>query len=350
MNKYKLAEEIYYFSIEQNNKMFNGNQSIGLIPNSVEESSITAILEYLLGDGNNYFIIDFSNIFSITFTETQYSLILNEKFALLGINEKYLKTIKKQAQKNGKPVQVLKYVANKEKSCYLLYFSDNLENVLVKFLRKFVPDQQLHMTVDVELSQKLVAHIVAGILIKDIEYYNLNNLKYLESSNVFVNCYLNVKRLFLNIDVLIMVVNQLKAIIQNKFLKEEEKSDICLLGVSNNGIILSRILAYVMQVKVKSINHVGPKYCLDYDNTSAEQYKNQKFILVSDVICLGGEYRMAKGMIGVLNSELLGAVGIVKIRDVYRGDENKFNPIYAIIDNINEYGCDYRVYIDKEEI
>lgn len=352
MNKYRFSDKIYYFSIQQNNKVLTNNQSVGNIPNVVEESCISDMLDYLNQDMENYLIIDFSNIFSVSFKEEHYELFMNKKYALLGINDKYFNVIKEKAQKSKKIFNYKKYKISNKKSNYLIYFDNNKENNLLKFLNKFIPKGCQQESISTELSNKLIAHIVAGILTKDLEYYDLKNLKYLESSNVYVNCYLNVKRIFVNIDVLLMVINRLKAIIQDKFLKNDDVDDIeniCLLGVSNNGIILSRILAYVMKIKVKSINHVGPKYCLNYDNSTAEQYMNKNYILVSDVICLGGEYRIAKGMISVLNSKLLGAVGIVKIRDIYRGDKNNSDKIYSIIDNINDYGCEYRVYIDREE-
>lgn len=162
--------------------------------------------------------------------------------------------------------------------------------------------------------------------------FEKGNLKYLESSNVYVNRYINVKSIFLDRKYMMFVIKNLKELVKKEF-----KSDLAyavLLGVSNNGIILANLLSYELQIPVQSLNRLGPIYCLDRKADRTDQFNNKKYILVSDVVCMGGEYKMAQGIVDILGAKLLGGVCVVKIRDVYR--KQKGSKVFALLNDINE--------------
>lgn len=349
MKKHELAEKIYYFSLIQNSGIIKGNQGTGVFFHSVAESALKQIISYLEKAQESRYILDFSNIGSVEFTQESYNRIICDRYILIGLNMKLFEALKKKAEEKNKAFKCIKCVGKGDEESFIICPCNDKDDFFMNYLKKNIVDWNENTSeVCIDLSRKLIESIIAKVLVSDLEYYDETNLKYLESSNVYVNCYLNVKRLFMNIDVLNLSIKCLEKFVCDNFLfANEDKGKICFLGVSNNGIILARLLAYAMKMDVKSINHIGPKYCLNYDNASIEKYKKRKYILVSDVICLGGEYRIAKGILGVLESELLGAVGIVKIRDVYRNEKKNEEKIYTIIDNINNHGCDYKIYVDR---
>ncbi|MDE5778206.1 MAG: hypothetical protein K2I10_06880, partial [Lachnospiraceae bacterium] len=156
---------------------------------------------------------------------------------------------------------------------------------------------------------------------------------------------------------LYLVIDELKHCIKANF---KITSDTCLLGVSNNGNILARLLAYEMNLNVRCINHIGPRYFIEYKENYYKEMNEKNFILISDVICLGGEYRIARGIVHMLNAEMIGAVSVVKLRNVYRNDgyENddidKIRKVYSILVDINSYQIadkkiNYKIFIDKED-
>lgn len=177
--------------------------------------------------------------------------------------------------------------------------------------------------------------------------FDRGNLKYLESSNVYVNKYINVKSLFLSRNYMILVIKELKELVKKEF--KGVLADVVLLGVSNNGIILANLLSYELQIPVQSLNRLGPVYCLNKNTDRNNQFSNKKYILVSDVVCMGGEYKMAQGIVDILGSKLLGGVCVVKIRDVYRNQ--KEDNIYALLNDINGFEVDnekigYEIFVD----
>lgn len=179
--------------------------------------------------------------------------------------------------------------------------------------------------------------------------FEKGNLKYLESSNVYVNKYINVKSLFLNRNYMLLVIKDLKEVIKKEF--KSALDELVLLGVSNNGIILANLLSYELQIPVQSLNRLGPVYCLEKKIDRNNQFYNKKYVLVSDVVCMGGEYKMAQGIVDILGAMLLGGVCVVKIRDVYRNKIEK--NVFSLLDDINRMEVDterigYQIYVDDD--
>lgn len=146
---------------------------------------------------------------------------------------------------------------------------------------------------------------------------------------------------------MIMIVKDLAEILKREF--KNDLDNIALLGVSNNGIILANLLSYELKLPVKSLNRLGPIYCLNKERDKTEQFNNKKCVLVSDVVCLGGEYRMAQGIVDILGATLVGGICVVKIRDVYRNRKEK--NVFALLEDINAIKInneivDYRVFAD----
>lgn len=208
-----------------------------------------------------------------------------------------------------------------------------------------------------QMQEQDSASFFQRLLLTEFFYYDIKNnptysfkkgdLKYLQSSNVYVNRYINVKSLFLDRNYMMLVIKNLKELVKKEF--KSYLAEAVLLGVSNNGIILANLLSYELQIPVQSLNRLGPIYCLDRKADRTNQFSNKKYILVSDVVCMGGEYKMAQGIVDILGSKLLGGVCVVKIRDVYR--KPKVNKVYALLDDINEFKIndeiiDYQISVD----
>ena len=67
---------------------------------------------------------------------------------------------------------------------------------------------------------------------------------------------------------------------------------------------------------------------------------------------MGGEYKMANGIVDILGSKLLGGICVVKIRDVYRNQRE--SNVYALLDDINGLEVDgerigYQIYVDDNK-
>lgn len=332
MREFKIKDNLIYCDLSLNNNVISNQVNTGGIQMQMENEQIIQIFNNL--NKNKKYIIDCSNIKKISMTNENFKEILLYENIALYFNKNFI-----EEQRNTDFFDNVCIIT--DNNGYLIYKKDFFE----EYPKKNIKNNNIIKTIHTYIYVKFFVESA----IKLGYNFDSNNLKYLESSNVYVNFYINIKSLFLNPDYMYLIINDLVKKIKDEF----NLSDVYLVGVNNNGIILSRLLAYKLNLKVKSINHLGPKYCLSKTSDFIDDFKNKKFILITDVICLGGEYRLTKAILNILNSNLLGTVCIFKIKDIYRNNYNTNDKIISLIDDINDYEIDgnkinYEIYIDKE--
>jgi len=338
---FNLTDNIVYCPIHLNNDVlihnYGGNKDI-----AVREDVMIRIIRNLKDEIN--YILDFSRCDGSVESTPELLKMLKESKVLIITEEKFKEAF--NIQKDKLDIKIENWW-NGKSDFWKVEFNNNIE------LNDYI-DNLENPIGELEPSDYFVKFILTKFFLRDIKKnsrYDFSNKdkKYLSSSNVYVNKYINVKSLFLDYDYMMMVISELAQIIYKHFKKYH--GQISLLGVSNNGIILANILSYELKAPAYSLNRLGPVYCLEEDVDRLVDFSDKNYILVSDVTCMGGEYRMAKGIVDILGSRILGGISVVKIRDVYRNDTG--TDVFAIIDDINQFKVegeiiDYQVYIDNE--
>lgn len=338
MITFPLQDKIEYCSIRMNNNDLTSNMG-QRADVSVEEGVLWKVIQSFNKDIN--YIVDFLNCEgTINTTEKILEGFAKDNIIILA-PEKLKNAFSKKFECN------CEIYGNAADKFYSVSFGEEGKfNSYFKTIKS-----QMHGS-DFMFFQKLLLTRFFYYDIKNNPQYSFveGDLKYLESSNVYVNKYINVKSLFLNYNYMILVVKGLKELVKTKF--KSDLSDSILIGVSNNGIILANLLSYELQIPVQSLNRLGPVYCLDKQTDRNNQFNSNKYILISDVICMGGEYKMANGIVDILGSTLLGGICVVKIRDVYRNQRE--SNVYALLDDINGLEVDgerigYQIYVDDNK-
>lgn len=340
---YKIGEDCIYYPLRLNNNVTKHHYSEGNIPIKLLESVIDSLFEEISEE--YYYIIDFNSIDAFDFKKEHYDVLLKKNCALLDVSEKLYKAIKDKSEAKRQKIYYKCYDSDETKK-YFIYYDSGGVNHLGQYLKGLVGDFEDNCELEFSLHKKIVAQILTNYLKEKSEFYSDGKWKYLESSNIYINCYINVKHLFWDFNMLRLVISELINNIAEIVDGDMDRKDIYLLGVSNNGIILSRILSYIINWPTKNIYHVGPRYCLDNISYPIEELSNKKYILVSDVFCLGTEYRVTKGMVHILSSELLGAISVVKIIDIYQKTNDRKDKILSIVDGVNNYGLNYKMKIN----
>lgn len=334
---FPMADKIEYCSVRVNNNVLTTNIG-GRADNSVEECFLRILIDSF--DEKINYVVDFCDCAGTINTTPDILKAFAKKNIIILASEKLKNAFSKQK------LGVCEVYGNEAEKLFSIVFSE--EGELYTFFQ--LVKQQMR-----EGDSRLFFH---QLILTQFFYYDIKNnpqysfekgnLKYLESSNVYVNKYINVKSLFLNRNYMVLVVKDLKEVIKREFKSDTE--ELVLLGVSNNGIILANLLSYELQVPVQSLNRLGPIYCLDKKIDRNNRFSNKKCVLVSDVVCMGGEYKMAQGIIDILGATLLGGVCVVKIRDIYRNQKEK--NVFALLDDINRLEVNsekigYQIYVDN---
>lgn len=334
---FSLSDKIEYCSVRMNNNDLTSN--IGRRAEvSIEEGVLLKLIDSF-NDNVNY-IVDFGDCEGTINTTDIILKALAKRNIIILAPEKLKNAFSKQQ------LGMCEVYGEEDKNLFSIVFDEDGE------LYTFFKDTKLQMQgVDPRLffHQLLLTRFFYYDIKNNPQYsFDKGNLKYLESSNVYINKYINVKSLFLNRNYMILVIKDLKELIKKEF--KSILQEMVLLGVSNNGIILANLLSYELQIPVQSLNRLGPVYCLDKKIDRNNQFSNKKYVLVSDVVCMGGEYKMAQGIVDILGATLLGGVCVVKIRDVYR---NKIeNNVFALLNDINGMEVNnerigYKIFVDN---
>lgn len=335
---FPLYDKIEYCSVKMNNNDLTSN--VGRRAEvSVEEGVLYNLIDSFDEDVN--YIVDFLDCKgTINTTEKILNGFAKNNIIIL-VPEKLKNAFMKQCQ------CVCEAYGEEDKNLFSIVF--DREGEFYIFFKSII--LQMQGMDSTRFFQRLLLTRFFYYDIKNNPQYSFEkgNLKYLESSNVYVNRYINVKSLFLDRNYMILVIKDLKELVKKEF--KSDLGDAVLLGVSNNGIILANLLSYELQIPVQSLNRLGPVYCLDKKTYRNDQLSNRKYILVSDVVCMGGEYKMAQGIVDVLGSKLVGGVCVVKIRDVYRNQ--KENCVFALLNDINEFEINnerigYQIFVDDK--
>lgn len=139
------------------------------------------------------------------------------------------------------------------------------------------------------------------------------------SSSVYLSAYINIKQ-FISQDkpfVLYSIYRLAKKIRMKKEWKDsiESKDKPILICQSLNGSYIASVLSSLLGLDMFIIDGIGPINKL-YRSLGATIKTGKKYIVVSDVVCLGTEVKITKNIIEYLGGVYFGNVSIVRIESI----------------------------------
>ncbi|MBN1971818.1 MAG: hypothetical protein JW870_20835 [Candidatus Delongbacteria bacterium] len=165
------------------------------------------------------------------------------------------------------------------------------------------------------------------------EYFFKKDFEYHYSSSIYLNRYIDIKTILNSGDrfFLYCIYNlALKAIQQLKKNWKINKgdSDYILLCQTLNGAFIASILAELLLLDITYIDHLGPINKIYNSYNSALIEKEKKYIVVSDVVCLGTEVKIAKNIIEFAGGFYAGNISFIRIKTSEDSDKKFSNVEY----------------------
>ncbi|MFV8353906.1 hypothetical protein [Flavobacterium sp. XS2P14] len=183
-----------------------------------------------------------------------------------------------------------------------------------------------------------------------IKYTKENKNQYHQSSSVYLTKYIDIKKMIsLDKAFFIYALYQLALKIKTHWLidvKNDTDKPILICQNLNSSYIAS-ILSSFLRLDVLILDHLGPVNTMYSSlNTKIEEDKN--YIIVSDVVCLGTEVKIAKNIITFLRGKVFGNVAIVKINTLSNKhievEEQKMRTLSVFnISKENNKGIDFEI-------
>ena len=180
----------------------------------------------------------------------------------------------------------------------------------------------------------------------------LNNIKelcekdhplLLDSSGLYSNMYITVKKLFLKPEDYYFVLYGMA-------MEAEKLGDFdSFISSSKNGAILANLLGSLMNKKVVHIQGIGPKYSMRIGNVQNEIKRGRTYVYVSDFICTGVEMKIMSSLINSNDAYLNGTISFAMYSDRGRSHSAILERVRSLI-TTGEAGINYKVAGNIEDM
>ena len=123
--------------------------------------------------------------------------------------------------------------------------------------------------------------------------------------------------------------------------------DMCLFFHTMNGGFISTQLAQLFNIDMIYLDHLGPMENVHRKHFEKSIWDNKNYVIVSDVICLGGEVGRARTIIEYFGGKVSAELCVVDIKTIYRRPKNRIS-LYTISKEQNLIG--YQIKTDLCDI
>lgn len=284
---------------------------------SIGEEFLNRFLEYINDlDTDKYIIVDMESV--------DYAFRLFEKFQkvtrpILFVNIN-TQTLREKLKEN---IPNLQFSDNERNASLNINYDLTIDNICSKYSSR--------------IAKGIYVNIVKG-LIDGIPRNPILPQK-LDSSGLYSNMYVNVKRLFLYPEEYYAIVYGLaKKIVDSKIEYDG------FISSSKNGALLANILGMMLNKKIIHIMGVGPKYSMNVGNLQKEIKKGKNYIYVFDFRCTGTEMKVLSALVNANDAYIQGSVGIA----IYKSDIVDKNLLYLV--DIHNEDIPYKIAGDENDI
>lgn len=139
------------------------------------------------------------------------------------------------------------------------------------------------------------------------------------SSFVYLNSFVDLKKFISNERPFIYYVLYRLAIKIKAKWEPELKNKPILVGQSLTSTFIVSVLSKLLKLDILIFDKIGPITKL-YNKLEKHNFENRKYIVVSDLVCLGTEVKITKSLIEFSGGKYLGNVSLVKVETLTRED------------------------------
>ena len=160
------------------------------------------------------------------------------------------------------------------------------------------------------------------------------------SSPVYLSRYINMKKMVADNSILLRYAIYCLAnkmidgnIISNEY---NYNRNICLFFQTINGGYIASQIADLFNIDIVYLDHLGPIKSVHKKHFEKCIHDNKKYIIISDVICLGGEVGRARTIIEYCGGTVIGEVCLVDIKTIKNEDIKNRISLYTVSDENNK--------------
>lgn len=160
----------------------------------------------------------------------------------------------------------------------------------------------------------------------------------LESSGLYGNYYVNIKKLFLNVDNFYFIMFCLAEMVYPYIISKRINA---FVSSSKNGAIIANILGGLLDVKEVHLIGVGPKYSMELCDSVKCIQEERKYAYIFDFMCTGTELKIVSALINSKRGYLVYSAGIARYKENI--NFNLIKDMDVIVDT-KELGIKYKIF------
>jgi len=170
------------------------------------------------------------------------------------------------------------------------------------------------------------------------------------SSFVYLTSYVDIKKLLSHEkDLMLFSLYKLANKIRKEWENEISKDPILVCQSMNSAYIVS-VLSNLLQLDILILDKIGPINKL-YNRMGSTISADRKYIVVSDLVCLGTEVKIVKNLVQFMGGKYLGNVSLIKIETLADEDITGADATKAVfsINRTNNKELNYNITTDLEQ-
>lgn len=187
--------------------------------------------------------------------------------------------------------------------------------------------------------------------------FNSKIKQYVESENaphtssfVYLTSFIDIKK-FISYEkkLTLYSIYLLAQKINDEWKTDIDKNPILVCQSLNSSYIVS-ILSNLLKLDILILDKIGPINKL-YNRLDKNISQTRKYIVVSDMVCLGTEVKIVKNLIEFIGGKYLGNVSLIKTETLKKSDIKKKDATIAVfsIDNSNNRDLDFYIRTELEK-
>lgn len=166
-------------------------------------------------------------------------------------------------------------------------------------------------------------------------YIDKNHNEPHTSSFVYLTAFVDMKRFISHEKAFMLYSLYLLALKVRKEMKDDLKEKPILVCQSLNSSYLVSILSTLLSLDILIFDKIGPVNKL-YNRIDNSVSGKRKYIIVSDLVCLGTEVKIVKNLIQFIGGECLGNISLIKTETLSKSHILKVNATIAVFSIRNE--------------
>ncbi|WP_088227825.1 hypothetical protein [Desulfosporosinus sp. FKB] len=315
---YGFSNNCIYIPLHLNTIFFQGE--INFEKDYVNLSLVESIFEEVSKTKAKYYFLDFCRI---KMTESRVFEIFAD---ILSSTEKTIIFVNLNNR-------ISNFIHNAD--CYGLVIYDKTKTALSNHIGiEFIDSIGNYQEYIIDYKKKIIGLYVKEIVIMEEQF--------LESSSVYSNMYVDIKKIFNNRKMYSLIIYELCNLVVTHFNKRFD----ALVSSSNNGSALSTIIGKILNKDVLYLMNLGPHLTIRDKELLNSIIPKKRYLFIYDFICLGTEFKITKTVVNTKDADLVGAVGVAKYR--FEDRENK-HKVFSLIDINTDCNLSYEVYFEKRE-